>query len=510
MCKSLTTLKNNLEKGSRRLSKVTVKNIVNAKCFDRIELAYSYDGYDIHKGDIIENPIEWFNDRYDSIKTRIYKVEDGKCIITLSITQNLWYNLVIDLNKDYSKETVQEWEILVQQHKESEEKRIQEEKAEIERRRAERENLYNSNVTIEKIENAKIINVEDKNIFVNALEPNLNKNDWKIDNDKEIEKSSSINKYKITDIVKLSEAEYNYFCFNMLNDYDFLTGKGGWEQDEEGNLLHYYAVAIVCEGKETLIVDPSGSSYAKYCNKLIEDINGDLEKELNSSIVIDNTIINNTLELITDTKLYKINASNNRIINDTRIIYCDYLGLILVTGKALKEMIKEGNASFDIKEVKQTNDIIMECILKTENGLVQNLLAKPSPLDNIKFSERLKKELTRAIETEPTPEPPKPTKKQNTKDNNINSNTNNNIVELSTYRATRATTKAKATNTITSEERATKKQLYALHVGSKLNTTNLIISKEDASQLIKKSMQGINIQDEVKQLLKQQQLKQVK
>jgi len=399
------------------------------------------------------------------------------------------------------------------EYKEQQEKELQQKQAEIEKIRAERENLYNTNVAIEKIENAKIINVEDKNIFVNALEPSLNKNNWKIDNDKEIEKSSSINKYKITDIVKLSEAEYNYFCFNMLNDYDFLTGKGGWEQDEDGNLLHYYAVAITCEGKETLIVDPSGSSYARYCNKLIEDINGDLEKELKTNIVIDNSILNKTLELITDTKLYKINASNNRIINDTRIIYCDYLGLIMVTGKALKEMIREGNASLDIKEVPQTTNIIMECILKMENGLVQNLSAEPSPLDNIKFSERLKKELTRAIETEPTPEPPKPTKKQNTKDNSINSNTNNNnnnIVDLSTYRATRATTKAKATNTITSEERATKKQLYALHIGSKLNTTNLIISKREASQLIKKSMQGINIHDEIKQLLEQQQLKQVK
>lgn len=51
------------------------------------------------------------------------------------------------------------------------------------------------------------------------------------------------------------------------------------------------------------------------------------------------------------------------------------------------------------------------------------------------------------------------------------------------------------------EEKATKKQLWALHCASKLNTTGLNISKAKASELISKSKSGINITDEVKELL---------
>jgi len=398
MCKSLTTLKNNLEKGSRRLSKVTVKNIVNAKCFDRIELAYSYDGYDIHKGDIIENPIEWFNDRYDSIETRIYKVENGKCIITLSITQNLWYNLVIDLNKDYSKETIQEWEILLQEQKESEEKRIQEEKTAKKAVKtatiAERKELEEQ---VKNIKPLKVENVENKNIRINVLFPSLNKNNTIEEYKEELERKYNTNKTLICEIITLSNADYELFTHNFLCDCDFIAGKGGNRSDFESDKDFYsmnreeqeeciklsYTLGILVQNEdgEQIIVDPQGYNYARYV--------GFLEEPLT------------------------------------------------------------------------------------------------------------------------TPEPPKPRKKIDLNKREIK-DTNNNIVDLSTYRATRATTKAKATNTITSEERATKKQLYALHVGSKLNTTNLIISKEDASKLIKKSMQGINIHDEVKQLLKQQQLKQVK
>ena len=65
MSKSLQTLKTNIAKGSQRLSKTTVKNIVNAGEFEHIELAYHYDGMQVNKGSIIENPVEWFSKEYD-------------------------------------------------------------------------------------------------------------------------------------------------------------------------------------------------------------------------------------------------------------------------------------------------------------------------------------------------------------------------------------------------------------------------------------------------------------
>ena len=101
MSKSLQTLKTNIAKGSQRLSKATIKNIVNAGEFEKIELAYSYDGREVHKGTLIENPVEWFNKEYDSIDVRLYKVEKGLVLIHLHFHSNLWYGLHIDLNKNY-------------------------------------------------------------------------------------------------------------------------------------------------------------------------------------------------------------------------------------------------------------------------------------------------------------------------------------------------------------------------------------------------------------------------
>ena len=102
MSKSLQTLKTNIAKGSQRLSKTTIKNIVNAGEFEKIELAYSYDGREVHKGDLIENPVEWFNKEYDSIDVRLYKVENNLALIHLQFHSNLWYYLFIDLKKIYA------------------------------------------------------------------------------------------------------------------------------------------------------------------------------------------------------------------------------------------------------------------------------------------------------------------------------------------------------------------------------------------------------------------------
>ena len=105
MCKSLETLKTNISKGSTRLSKTTVKNIINEGCFERIELAYSYNGMEVIKGDIIENPVPWFNENYDRLEVRLHKVDNSIAIITLSFHSNLWYSLFIDLKKNYQPTT---------------------------------------------------------------------------------------------------------------------------------------------------------------------------------------------------------------------------------------------------------------------------------------------------------------------------------------------------------------------------------------------------------------------
>ncbi|QDY26988.1 LPD29 domain-containing protein [Clostridium botulinum] len=168
------------------------------------------------------------------------------------------------------------------EYKEKKKKEYEQQQAELERKRQERKKLYNDNVTIKEFDynKVKIENIEDKNIFITALEPSINKNNWKVDNDKYIDERSYLNKYKITDIVYMNEENYNYFCFNLLDDYTFLENKGGtWTDDETEIVLYHGGVCVYCEGKEPIIIDPQGYSYARYTNRLAEDFNGDLQRE---------------------------------------------------------------------------------------------------------------------------------------------------------------------------------------------------------------------------------------
>ncbi|MFD0587776.1 methyltransferase [Paenibacillus sp. GCM10027627] len=70
---------------------------------------------------------------------------------------------------------------------------------------------------------------------------------------------------------------------------------------------------------------------------------------------------------------------------------------------------------------------------------------------------------------------------------------------------TEEVTEAVKTETVnaknTTEDQATKRQLWAIHCATKLNTTNLVISKQKASELISKSKAGNSIFNEVKALL---------
>lgn len=63
----------------------------------------------------------------------------------------------------------------------------------------------------------------------------------------------------VAETVELPEVWYNAVCQNPLDDYIFLSGKGGY--DDTG---HRKVVAIKCSNKPTLYVDPSGSSYCRY------------------------------------------------------------------------------------------------------------------------------------------------------------------------------------------------------------------------------------------------------
>lgn len=249
-------------------------------------------------------------------------------------------------------------------------------------------------------ENVKVENLNE-DIFVNALVPALNKNDTKELNDEEIKEKSYLTLFKVTDIVELSEEQYNYFINNLLSDYSFLEGKGGWECENE-EVLYYLGVIVTCKGKETLLIDPSGSSYVRYLNKIVEDIEGKLEKKINS-LNIDNKDYKKALENIKEDSLYKVNFTLKKVIEDERVILNRSINDIqIVTGLTIKEMLQE-NKEINILQLEEYTgnmEIFKEQLEKFDNGEICILMPTEmdTKLSEISFTDRLKNELLRVKE----------------------------------------------------------------------------------------------------------------
>ncbi|QDY26989.1 hypothetical protein [Clostridium botulinum] len=193
-------------------------------------------------------------------------------------------------------------------------------------------------------------------------------------------------------------------------------------------------------------------------------------------------------------------------INDGRFIYDDYTSNVVITGLTYKELLKEGNGTkLHLEKLHHNSKLLMENIIKCETGAVQILFVK-SKLETVfkgtKFSERLVKELERASSHKPTPEPPKPTKKEDK--NNLKEKQNNSNIISVDFTKPKEVVFNKAN---WKEDQATKKQLYALYCITKIKTTNLKISKGQASELISKSKKGKDIKADLKELIKNQNIK---
>lgn len=63
----------------------------------------------------------------------------------------------------------------------------------------------------------------------------------------------------IVETVHLSPVWYQAVCQRPLDNYIFLSGKGGYNDDNKRQVI-----ALKCDGQPTLYADPSGSSYCRY------------------------------------------------------------------------------------------------------------------------------------------------------------------------------------------------------------------------------------------------------
>jgi hypothetical protein len=64
---------------------------------------------------------------------------------------------------------------------------------------------------------------------------------------------------------ELTPAEYDAFSCTLLQDRDWLAGKGGYPDQTTRHV-----VEVKAENRKTLYVDPSGSAYGRYVGIAIE------------------------------------------------------------------------------------------------------------------------------------------------------------------------------------------------------------------------------------------------
>jgi hypothetical protein len=69
----------------------------------------------------------------------------------------------------------------------------------------------------------------------------------------------------ISETRELTTAEYDVFASTLLQDRDWLAGKGGYPDQATRHV-----VEVKAENRKTLYVDPSGSAYGRYVGIAIE------------------------------------------------------------------------------------------------------------------------------------------------------------------------------------------------------------------------------------------------
>lgn len=79
----------------------------------------------------------------------------------------------------------------------------------------------------------------------------------------EVQIYTNLNKTKtekvlVTEVIKFSESDYEKLANNFSADFDFLKGKGGYDE------TYRKVVLVYCPNKPYLVIDPEGYSYARY------------------------------------------------------------------------------------------------------------------------------------------------------------------------------------------------------------------------------------------------------
>jgi len=75
---------------------------------------------------------------------------------------------------------------------------------------------------------------------------------------KDYDNQKRYEEFNVVKEVKLSKEEFDAFASDFFEDHRFLAGKGGFEKDVR------QCVSVSTPNRPTVLVDPSGYSYARY------------------------------------------------------------------------------------------------------------------------------------------------------------------------------------------------------------------------------------------------------
>lgn len=128
----------------------------------------------------------------------------------------------------------------------------------------------------------------------------------------------------------------------------------------------------------------------------------DLIEENDNKLNIENNPYENAIEKINDNELYEVSASHEWLMKDSRLIKNNYFnGLVVATGKAIREFIMEGKRIdvFNLKAIRNDIKAFTEGIIKCDTGKLISLIPteQEKELMNIKMLPRLEKELQRVL-----------------------------------------------------------------------------------------------------------------
>lgn len=134
--------------------------------------------------------------------------------------------------------------------------------------------------------------------------------------------------------------------------------------------------------------------------KVIFELLNDLIEKNNIDVKIENNPYTAALEKIKEVELYEVSASHNWIMKDNRLIKNEYFnGVVLATGKAIKEFISEGKRIdvFNLKRYKGNLKVFTEGLYKCDTGKLISLIPtkEDRELMTIKMLPRLENELAR-------------------------------------------------------------------------------------------------------------------